>query len=122
MVLAHCSSSTRPTSVEPVNESLRTIGFAVSSPPVSRDGPVITLHTPFGMPARSARTAIARAEKGVWVAGRMTPVQPADQPGPALRVIIADGKFHGVIAANTPIGSLVMSTRRPATCPGIVSP
>ena len=48
---------------------------------------------------------MARAENGVWLAGRITPVQPAAQPGPVLRVIMAAGKFHGVIAANTPIGS-----------------
>jgi len=48
---------------------------------------------------------MAIAEKGVWLAGRSTPVHPAAQPGPALRVIIAAGKFHGVIAANTPMGS-----------------
>jgi hypothetical protein len=32
-----------PTSVEPVNESLRTIGFDVSSPPISDAEPVTTL-------------------------------------------------------------------------------
>ena len=34
-------------------------------------------------------------------------VQPAASAGPALRVIIASGKFHGVIAATTPTGSRV---------------
>ncbi len=43
------------------------------------------LHTPAGMPARSASTASASAENGVCEAGRITPVQPAAQPGPALR-------------------------------------
>ena len=103
----------RPTSVEPVKVSLRTSGLEVSSSPVSPEGPVMTLQTPGGMPARSASTAIASAENGVWLAGRITPVQPAAQPGPVLRVIIAAGKFHGVIAAKTPIGSLVTMMRRP---------
>ncbi len=85
-------------------------------------GPVITLHTPAGSPARSASTAIASAENGVWLAGRITPVQPAAQPGPALRVIIAAGKFHGVMAANTPIGSFCTMMRRPACGCGMVSP
>ena len=31
---AHWAISSRPTSVEPVKESLRTIGLAVSSPPM----------------------------------------------------------------------------------------
>src|SRR5262252_3472942 len=122
IVGAHCASSLAPTSVDPVKVSLRTSGFEVSSAPVSPDGPVMTLHTPGGMPARSASTASASAENGVWLAGRITPVQPAAQPGPALRVIIAAGKFHGVIAANTPIGSFRTMIRRPLALCGIVSP
>ncbi|MNP66462.1 hypothetical protein D3C76_1621770 [compost metagenome] len=65
MVGAHCASSCAPTSVLPVKESLRTSGLAVSSPPIAWLGPVITLHTPAGKPARSASTASANAEKGV---------------------------------------------------------
>jgi hypothetical protein len=80
------------------------------------------LHTPAGSPARSASTPIAKAENGVCEAGRITPVQPAAQPGPALRVIMAAGKFHGVMAANTPMGSFVTISRRPARCCGMVSP
>jgi len=37
-------------------------------------------------------------------------------------VSIAAGKFHGVIAAQTPIGSLVTTMRLSAACAGIVSP
>ena len=51
-VPAHCAISTLPVSVEPVNESLRTIGFEVSSPPISVADPVMTLNTPGGTPAR----------------------------------------------------------------------
>jgi len=68
--------------------------------------PVSTLNTPFGTPARSASTAMANAEYGVWVAGFTTIVQPAASAGPALRVIIAAGKFHGVMATVTPIGPM----------------
>ena len=60
--------------------------------------------TPFGMPARSARTPMTKAESGVSAAGRATKEQPAANAGAALRVIIAFGKFHGVIDAATPIG------------------
>jgi hypothetical protein len=122
MVGAHCASSVRPTSVDPVKVSFRTSGLEVNSPPVSRDGPVMTLQTPGGMPARSASTASANAEKGVCEAGRITPVQPAAQPGPALRVIMAAGKFQGVMAAKTPIGSFITRTRRPLAFCGMVSP
>jgi hypothetical protein len=41
-------------------------------------------------------SASASAEKGVSGAGLMTTVQPAASAGPSLRVIIAEGKFHGV--------------------------
>src|SRR5579864_710828 len=122
MVGAHCAISLEPTSVLPVNDSLRTIGFEVISLPIGPDGPVITLHTPAGIPARSASAAIASAEKGVWLAGRITPVQPTAQPAPALRVIMAEGKFHGVMAAKTPTGSLSTMMRRPFAFCGMVSP
>ena len=44
--------------------------------------------------------------KGVSEAGRATNAHPAASAGPALRVIIAFGKFQGVIDAATPIGCL----------------
>src|SRR6266478_7411675 len=53
IVSAHCFMSVSPVSVEPVKESLRTAGLAHSSPPMAREFPVMTLNTPFGMPARS---------------------------------------------------------------------
>ncbi len=108
---AHCSISLAPTSVEPVKEILRTLGLAVSSLPMSPAEPVTTLSTPLGIPARSASSTIASAENGVCDAGLMTMVQPAASAGPALRVIIAAGKFHGVIAAVTPIGCLMTRMR-----------
>ena len=73
--------------------------------------PVTTLSTPVGMPARSASSASASAENGVCVAGLITTVQPAASAGAHLRVIMAFGKFHGVIAATTPIGSLITTMR-----------
>src|SRR5580704_13113293 len=121
-VPAHCSISNLPTSVEPVKVNLRTIGFEVISPPISFEPPVTQEKTPFGTPARSASSHNANAENGVAVAGFNTIVQPAAKAGPALRVIIAAGKFHGVIAAQTPIGSLVTTMRLSAMWAGIVSP
>src|SRR5438067_12787966 len=121
-VPAHCSISNLPTSVEPVKVSLRTIGFEVISPPISLEPPVTQEKTPFGTPARSASSHNAKAEKGVAVAGFSTIVQPAAKAGPHFRVIIAAGKFHGVIAAQTPIGSLITTIRLSAACAGIVSP
>ena len=121
-VPAHCSISFLPTSVEPVKVNLRTIGLVVSSLPMGPAAPVTTDSTPFGMPARSASSHSASAEYGVMLAGLITMVQPAASAGPALRVIMALGKFHGVIAAHTPIGCLITTMRRSAAWAGIVSP
>ena len=114
--------SMRPTSVEPVKVILRTIGLRVISPPISPADPVSTESRPLGTPARSARSAKARAENGVSEAGLTTIEQPAASAGPALRVSIAVGKFHGVMAAVVPTGCLIAMMRRSVCGAGIVSP
>src|SRR3954463_14070288 len=121
-VSAHCFISRLPVDVEPVNDSLRTIGLAHNSPPMAFELPVITLSTPLGIPARSPSSAPARAEKGVWLAGLITTVQPAASAGPALRVIIAFGKFHGVMSAHTPTGCFSTTMRLSDQGEGMVSP
>src|SRR4051794_40510875 len=119
-VAAQAAISCLPISVEPVKLSLRTIGLPVISPPISRADPVTMLSNPAGSPARSARTAMAKAENGVAVAGLITIGQPAASAGPALRVIIAAGEFPGGIAAQTPIGSLVTTMGRAGGGGGVV--
>src|SRR6202051_4862715 len=119
---ALCAISRRPTCVDPVNESLRTMGLLVNSLPIAFGLPVTMFSTPFGTPARSASTAIANAENGVASAGLTTIGQPAANAGPTLRVIIAAGKFQGVIAAQTPIGSFVTTMRLSAAGEASVSP
>ena len=89
---------------------------------LARAFPVTTLSTPWGTPARTASSASASAESGVWLAGFKIMVQPEASAGPALRVIIALGKFHGVIAATTPIGCLMTTMRRSGVGVGITSP
>ena len=103
-----------PTAVEPVKDSLRTTGLAHSSVPTSRElstPAVTTLSRPAGKPACSARATSANAENGVCGAGLSTMAQPAASAGPALRVIIAEGKFQGVMAAVTPTGSFCTRIR-----------
>jgi hypothetical protein len=51
-----------------------------------------------------------------------TLVQPAAIAGPSLRVIIAAGKFHGVIAAVTPTAWRMTSTRFSAFMGGTICP
>src|ERR1700688_1486768 len=112
----------RPTSVEPVKVIFRTSGLEVISSPIARGSPVRTLRTPAGIPARSASTARANADKGVDSAGFTTKVHPAAKAGPAFLVIMAAGKFHGVMAQQTPIGSLTTTRRRSFHGEGMVSP
>ena len=112
---AHWAMSSLPTSVEPVKPSLRTTGFEVISRPMSGASgasPVTTESTPGGNPASSPSFTTDSAVSGVCSAGLSTIVQPAARAGAALRVGIAAGKFHGVMPAATPTGSLVTSTRR----------
>ena len=78
--------------------------------------------TPGGSPARSPRAITASAESGVCSAGFSTIVQPAASAGADLRVTIAVGKFHGVMPAVTPTGSLTTTMRRSGSGCGIVSP
>src|SRR5581483_2546664 len=94
-VAADFASRSRPTAVEPVKLSARTAVLRVSTSPTISASPTTTLSTPGGRPARSASSARARAEQGVSSAGLTTSVQPAASAGPALRAIIAIGKFHG---------------------------
>ena len=98
-------SSTRPTSVEPVKESLRTRGscsIADTTAPERRAGSTLT--TPAGTPASSRIFAISSAVSGVSLAGLRMTVQPAARAGPILRVAIAAGKFHGVTSTQMPTG------------------
>ena len=47
------------------------------------------------------------ADRGVALAGRTIMAQPAASAAPALRVIMAMGKFQGVMHAERPTGSRV---------------
>ena len=96
--------------------SLRTVGFVASSSPTidGRAGHDAEARPPAGPRARRARRAPA-PRAASRSRGFSTIVQPAASAGPALRGIIAIGKFHGVIAAQTPIGCLSTIRRRSAT-------
>jgi hypothetical protein len=96
-VPAHYRISNLPTSVEPVKVSLRTVGFEVQ---LAAD-----LVRPVG---HAGKDTLRHA----GALGHLTQVQPAGKAGPALRVIIAAGKFNGVIAAHTPTGFLLTTPYR----------
>ena len=123
MVGAHCAIKMRPTSVLPVNDRWRTTSLSHSTLPTALESVVvITLMTPAGTPARTASSAAARAVSGVSSAGLMMTGQPAASAGATLRVIMASGKFHGVIAAHTPIGWRSTIRRLVGSGVGSVSP
>jgi len=111
-----------PTAVEPVKESFRITVCSQSSRPMpaaSFDGTMLS--TPAGMPACRASSAIASAVSGVSSEGLTTMVQPAASAAAALRVIIASGKFQGVMAAQTPIGCFNTMKRRSRPADGMTS-
>ncbi|MNS87970.1 hypothetical protein D3C72_1219280 [compost metagenome] len=54
--------------------------------------------------------------------GLMTTVQPAASAGATLRVIMAFGKFHGVMMPQTPTGSFSTTMRRSGVGDGMVPP
>ena len=62
------------------------------------------------------------AESGVTSLGLTITVLPVTSAGASLRQRTASGKFHGQIAATTPIGSRRSWICSPATSPGSTSP
>lgn len=69
--------------------------------------------TPGGRPASSSTVIKARVLNGVCGAGLITTVHPAASAGAILRVPIASGKFHGVMANTGPTGCFSVTIRLP---------
>ena len=63
------------------------------------------------MPASAASSPIRIVEREVCSAGFRTTVFPVARMGPSFQSAIIAGKFHGRIAATTPIGSLTIIER-----------
>ncbi len=79
--------------------------------------PVTMLITPAGMPAISRERPRPNRNTG-QLGGLQTTVQPAASAAPILRESMEEGKFHGVMAATTPTGSLVTRCAGPARARG----
>lgn len=75
-----------------------------------------------GRPASTASLVSARQVNGVSLGGLMTTAHPAAIAGPTFRVIMAAGKFHGVITPHTPTGSRRVINVVRGTEDGIVTP
>lgn len=119
-----CFIKSFPTPVEPVNDTFLTIGELVIVSPTSAVffNALMMFTTPLGTPARCASSARAKAVNGVSPGDFATTVHPAARAAPIFRVIMAAGKFHGVIRPQTPTGSFNVTTLLPAIDAGIVSP
>ena len=100
-----------PVAMEPVNVTFFTLGWFVRAAPVLGPSPSTTLNTPSGIPASVANSAKSRAESGVSSLGFNTTVHPAASAGATFQAAIETGKFHGTIAATTPMGSLLVNAK-----------
>ena len=94
----------RPTSVEPVKETLSTPGWVSRASPTTPPLPVTTLSTPGGRNG-AAICAIRRTVSGASAAGLRMTVLPAAKAAGTFIPAIINGEFHGRMAATTPSGS-----------------
>mmetsp|Transcript_5514 Transcript_5514/g.9227 ORF Transcript_5514/g.9227 Transcript_5514/m.9227 type:complete len:203 (+) Transcript_5514:937-1545(+) len=124
-VSAQSAASLFPTNVDPVKLSFRTASDShrtLPTPGVFARDDVTTCSTPGINPASSATLAIAMADNGVSSAGFTTIVHPAARAGASFLVIIAEGKFQGVTAAQTPTGCFIVIRRLEETLLGMTLP
>ena len=99
----------RPVLVEPVNDTMSTLGSFDSNAPTPWSLAVTMLTTPAGKSVCSAISSPSTAAAhGVSGAGLSTNVFPAARAGPIFARLICCGKFHGVMAPTTPIASRAM--------------
>jgi len=101
---ALCLINCLPTGVEPVNVIFLICGVFVKISPIVPPDPFTYCTASSGMPASCANSINFIVVSGVSLAGFTINVQPAARAGAAFLVIIAAGKFQGVMAATTPTG------------------
>jgi len=93
----------RPTSVDPVNATLSTSGWATTAAPVAPP-PVTMFTTPGGRSACWQIWAKVSAVRGVVSAGLSTTVLPVARAGATFQASMRSGKFHGITWPATPSG------------------
>src|SRR6185436_12809805 len=89
--------------------------------PTTLPRPGITFSTPAGSPASFAYSANFSSDREVFDAGLITTVLPHASAGAIFHTASISGKFQGVIAPTTPIGSRSVYANA-FSCTGIVSP
>ena len=95
----------RPTTVEPVKDTLSTSGCEASSSPTDAPPPVIDVHHALGQVGLVEQ--LRQAQRGERrVRGRLEhTLLPIASAGASFHTAITSGKFHGTIPAQTPNGS-----------------
>ena len=111
----------RPVCDDPVKPIASTPGWVTSASPISPP-PGITLMAPAGVPASSNTFAISSSAQQVNSGGLTIMAFPVAKPGPTYSIGIITGKFHGVIAAQTPTGRRTVNILRFRSVVGIRSP
>ena len=81
MPSAASSMTRRPARVEPVKETMSTLGCAAIASPTTGPTPVTRLKTPGGRPTSSMTSARMKALIGATSLGFSTTVQPAARAG-----------------------------------------
>ena len=101
-MLADCFIRSRPTAVETVNETFFTFSWLVRTSPTSGvfTRVITKFITSLGILAHKASSTKAKAVNGVSLGDFNITVQPVASVGATLRVIIAVGKFYGVIKVH----------------------
>ena len=80
-----------PARVEPVNDTMSTLGCDAMASPTTGPTPVTRLKTPAGRPTSSMTSARAKALRGATSLGLSTTVQPAARAGATLSTIWKSG-------------------------------
>src|SRR5207342_3278046 len=96
--------TSRPVSVDPVNETTRTSGCATSGAPVPGPSPKTRFSTTAGTPASASACTKLTPDAGASSAGLNTTVLPHTRAGRIFHDGTAIGKFQAVIIPQTPIG------------------
>mmetsp|Transcript_18970 Transcript_18970/g.44926 ORF Transcript_18970/g.44926 Transcript_18970/m.44926 type:complete len:233 (-) Transcript_18970:194-892(-) len=113
---AHFLMMDLPVATDPVKETLATWGCPVRNAPTLKEAPsspLRQLYTPGGRQSLSLiSSASRRLVRGVNGLGLCTTVLPRTIAGAHFCTEQKRGKFHGVMHATTPIGTLRTSTLR----------
>ena len=99
-----------PVADEPVNPMASIPSWVTSASPMAAPPGMIETR-PFGTPAASNASASLSRPQGVNSGGLTMTALPAANPGPMYSSGIVTGKFHGVIAAQTPTGRWKVNIR-----------